>query len=717
MKSATKPSESIYYDFITLAIIIGLFSIDFFPSFSANEIIEPQFLYLAFLNLIGGFFIYFNSNIVLQGCVQGFKNSSIFKFYAVFIILCCVSVFTSCNVSVSVISLTRLLLVFGLFLILSVLLYNRLYLIDKIISIIIVATFFQAFLAFSDLVKDWFSSSIAIGLSNLKGNTGNINIFASSLCIKIPFVLFGIISINKWKKGLSFITLFMASCCVFLTASRAMFIGLLLEIIVFFIGYIYLIRKKSKQLIPICFVLIASFGLSTYILNHSDAYNRKSAVSRLENVSQDASANARLTMWKNAAKITKNYPLTGIGLGNWKVEFLGYGKYLYTGTVVSTHAHNDFIEVCVETGLVNGLLFLILIVSIVYINLKRILGNEDRHTKRIAWLVVLILTVYTIDSFLNFPLYRPTIQLLFCFGIVLTVVNSKTIKHNELPRPIIQSKILSLFLIIISVCGIYFNYFSFKASQLERNIIEDQELPAEVILNRLPKYPNIGIHGTPFIEYLGIKYFVNKDFTRAFECFKEGKKINPYSYSDYYRSSIFEELGQIDSAYYYIKKSFSYRPRYEEYYKSILRIAALKKDTTNILKIHSEYNTYSKLPTDWIVSSEALYKAKFPIPKIIRFLDSGLNEFPGNNKIIQQKLLYQAQMYFDKKEFNRAINIYTGIIKQYPDNVFSVYNIGICYINLGQYKQALKYLEKTVGASGLDTNEIEKLIKLCKQLS
>ena len=471
MKSTTKQlSTSIYYDFITLAFIIGLFSIDFFPTCSAIEIIEPQFLYLAFLNLMGGLFIYSNSNIILQGLIQAFKNSSVFKLYGVFILLCCVSVFTSCNVGVSIISLTRLLLVFGLFLILSVLLHNRLYLIDKIITIIIIATFLQAFLGISDLIKFWDSSSISIGLSNLKGNTGNINIFASSLCIKIPFVLFGVISTIKWKKGLSFITLLMASSCIFLTASRAMFIALLLEIIVFSVGYIYLIRKKSILLISICFALIASFVLSTYILNNSDGYDRKSAVSRLENVSQDSSANARLTLWKNAAKMTKNYPLTGIGLGNWKVEFLGYEKYLFTGTTVSTHAHNDFIEVCVETGLVNGLLFLILIASIVSINLKRILGKEDMHAKRIAWLVVLILTGYTIDSLFNFPLYRPTIQLLFCFSIVLTVVNSNNTIFNEEPRAKIESKILPFFLIIMSVFCIYFNFSSFKA------VINDEKI-------------------------------------------------------------------------------------------------------------------------------------------------------------------------------------------------------------------------------------------------
>jgi tetratricopeptide (TPR) repeat protein len=107
--------------------------------------------------------------------------------------------------------------------------------------------------------------------------------------------------------------------------------------------------------------------------------------------------------------------------------------------------------------------------------------------------------------------------------------------------------------------------------------------------------------------------------------------------------------------------------------------------------------------------------SNYSFSKIIYFLKQGLIEYPNDDSIFQQMLIFQAQNYFDKRQFDLAINIYKKIMKRYPKNMLCVQNIGICYFNLGQYEQALKYLEKTVGIPNLEPGKSEKLIALCKK--
>lgn len=708
--------KSVYYEFVTLIFIIGLFCIDFFPNFGALEIIEPQFLYFSIINLLIGIYIYKTPVLFTQDVVSIIKKSHLITIYFIFIFFCWLSLFSTHNFSVSIISWIRLATIFCLCINLIILFRNSLGIFDKVITVISIVVCLQALFELFNLIEVSSISSISNALENLKGNTGNKNIFASSLCVKIPFVLFLFISNSKWRKWFSLIVLFLASLCIFLTTSRATFIGLTLEIILFSLGYCFIFKRNNlKVLYSIYIVLIISFGFSYLILSNSDNNSHKQTViGRLANVNEDASANARLTLWNNALKISHDYPLQGIGLGNWKVELLGYEKYLFSGTNISSHAHNDFLEIVAETGYINGIIFCTLFIIIIIINFKKINAKYDIRTRKMAGLVLIVFVGYTVDTLFNFPLYRPTMQLLFCLCIVLTVVNTNTLIPTKEISVKLISKLGCIISIILSMCCIYFNYSSFKASQLEQKIVSDQTLNANDILHDIPMYPNLGIYGFPFVEYLGIKYYVDNNYDKAIKYFKLSEKLNPYSDSDYYQASIFYKIGQIDSAYNYIKKSIFKRPKYDEYFKKYLEIAKTKKDTIGILKIHAKYDEHTKSPNNWVLTSISLYEAKYDINKIISFLNEGLKEYPNDFSIAQQKLIFRAQNYSVRRDYKSAINVYKEILKRDPENMLMIQNIGVCYYNLEYFKESMDYLLKTISTPSLakKSNELVEAIKL-----
>jgi len=63
----------------------------------------------------------------------------------------------------------------------------------------------------------------------------------------------------------------------------------------------------------------------------------------------------RLSFWKDSMGLIREYPLTGIGLGDFGIAFQRFQTSWVTFFV--DHAHNDYVEFAVETGLVGAALF------------------------------------------------------------------------------------------------------------------------------------------------------------------------------------------------------------------------------------------------------------------------------------------------------------------------------------------------------------------------
>ena len=154
------------------------------------------------------------------------------------------------------------------------------------------------------------------------------------------------------------------------------------------------------MLIPILFSLI----LANIVFKVNNGTGRYESVgSRVVQIAStnEASVSARFTYWDNALTIINKSPFTGIGLGNWKIESIPYEKTSIDDGFISSHTHNDFLEITAETGIFNGFVYLLLFIIAFFINMKAILSKSDPNKKIIALLALLILTGYFIDAFFN----------------------------------------------------------------------------------------------------------------------------------------------------------------------------------------------------------------------------------------------------------------------------------------------------------------------------
>ena len=197
-------------------------------------------------------------------------------------------------------------------------------------------------------------------------------------------------------------------------SARATYISLFFSLFLFSLFFFYFKLKDYRKffiyyLLPILFFFVSVNYISS--LNNSSIANSK--LTNFEIV--DESSSNRFILYENALDYISKNPLIGCGIGNWKIESLPYWKSLMSGYIVPYHAHNDFLELATEIGILGSLSYLFIFIFLFMSSLISFIMKNNIFSVLILSLVI----VYFIDAFLNFPLERALSQVNFIVLFVL----------------------------------------------------------------------------------------------------------------------------------------------------------------------------------------------------------------------------------------------------------------------------------------------------------
>lgn len=95
----------------------------------------------------------------------------------------------------------------------------------------------------------------------------------------------------------------------------------------------------------------------------------------VQELADPASFRIRLTYWRVGLDLFRHHWATGVGLGNFKTV---YPKYQYLGAGNVKEAHNAFVQVFCETGIVGGIWFTAAWALLLAWGARRILAETDR---------------------------------------------------------------------------------------------------------------------------------------------------------------------------------------------------------------------------------------------------------------------------------------------------------------------------------------------------
>ena len=427
---------------LVLYLVVGIV-----PNFGALDKVVTQWMYLNILNTIS-FFLLIINRFPLK---KYFLNKATILFFLLFI-WATISLFFAINRIESVVVLSQLfsvLLGFVIIIICISKIDNPFNFISNVISIYLIfelAAIYHPF-ALGTAEKEIFRRS-----SLFLGFAANVNITAFSIIYKIPFFIYSILNLKKFKFLTYTLAFIIFSLIVFASGTLNSTRGAILAYsslmpILIIIGLVIYFKSKKLKLLLISIIyslsVIFSFQFNNYLSesqgkSESNISNRISSLNSIidDEKNIDESINQRLNYYSQAVKFIVKNPFFGTGIGNWKIKSIDTNKENIVGYLIPYHVHNDYLEIASEIGLVGlGIYLYILFYSFKNIILKfiRLIFTKEKFKGEyiICIIISLFAYIFIIDSNLNFPFHRPIVLInLIVLIAYLNKLDKKSLHEN-----------------------------------------------------------------------------------------------------------------------------------------------------------------------------------------------------------------------------------------------------------------------------------------------
>ena len=246
----------------------------------------------------------------------------------------------------------------------------------------------------------------------------NPNVFAEYLIMIIPLSV-GLFWYNKkpFKKLVFLGTSLVMSLALVLTLSRGGWLGFAFSALVF-----VLLVERRLLLAAIPVVLGGIYLLPDSIMHR---------IMSIGNLADSSNA-YRIKMWSITGDIIRDNKWIGVGFGHlpFKQTFESYIR-----TMPTYHAHNTFLEITAELGIVGLGMFLFLLFIIFKYGILKIIRSEDKYIKYVGGGAIAGLAGVLFHGLVESVLYLPKIIMTFWMTIafILTLVRIEE-KNKEIAK-------------------------------------------------------------------------------------------------------------------------------------------------------------------------------------------------------------------------------------------------------------------------------------------
>jgi O-antigen ligase len=250
------------------------------------------------------------------------------------------------------------------------------------------------------------------------------------LALALPLGLLFSGSLEKEKRFIYIFAVGLMSVALIMTNSRGGLISLTAEIV--FLVAVGGFRRRHTRRKPaekrlgvksaatragLALVLVVVvFGAVTLL-------GGESGLTRLlGSINTDDPTTGRAHFWSVTVDIIKTHPVLGIGLGAFSVVYTGYDSR--NGLFRLEQAHNDYLQVLSDGGIVGGALGLFFVVSLFRMGFAR-RESHDGYRRGVATGALAGCFAVLVHSFFDFTLHTSSNALLFLILAALATVNGR----------------------------------------------------------------------------------------------------------------------------------------------------------------------------------------------------------------------------------------------------------------------------------------------------
>jgi len=501
---------------------------------------------------------------------------------------------------------------------------------------------------------------------------GQKNWTSNYLALIFP-IMFSYFLLEKLKRKKIFysISLSIIYATLMICQSRGIWISISLTsifaiyiILKFKLVKIFKENKKWLILLALTFLIITIIYSTDNPINKSPLTVTQRALSTFDE--KDPSINTRLLIWKTTFEMIKEKPLLGSGIGTFKINYLDYqSKYLQDNPSYIKYwahageAHNEYIQIGAEMGLI-GLGIFILIIFIFYkLILNYLKLEKDNKKKLIVWGIIGGVTCFLFHSLFTFPLHVPALGSAFFIILGLTVVYIKDFNLPERKKKERKKDYL-------------INGEKIKSNNYRLTIL----CTILILLITLLLIDTIVIR--PYLSevyaYKGKDNFVKNNYQKALSNFEYAAQLDPYNGRILLNlGATYYSLGIYDEAEKALKSSKKY---YND--RNIYR---------NLALCYMQLERFQE-------AEEELKYAIYLDPKFTKaYFDLGL-------------------LYFEKENYEKAIEQWGKILEidpNFTENYVVLANLGIVYNKKQMPDKALEYFLEALQLAPEDSPIIEEI--------
>src|SRR5437016_8200974 len=234
----------------------------------------------------------------------------------------------------------------------------------------------------------------------------NRNHFAGFAELVIPTALVPLVlgKVRRERRFAVVVFALLPIVALFLAASRGGIVSFAAEIGVLTL-LLALRRAGGRHVLAGGVVLLLAFMLVSW-LGVRQILERFSSMQSLE-----VTGGKRASMRHDSWRIFRDHPWTGTGLGTLPIVFPAY-ESLYDAKFVN-HAHNDYLEMLADTGLVGALCCASFLGLLFFSSLRHLLGSDKSFAAALHLSGLVACCGFLVHSLVDFNLHMPANALLF----------------------------------------------------------------------------------------------------------------------------------------------------------------------------------------------------------------------------------------------------------------------------------------------------------------
>ena len=370
---------------------------------------------------------------------------------------------------------------------------------------------------------------------------GHKNLVASFLFLLLGLNIF--FHQPKQNKLIFYLLIGWQLLLILLLRSRAVYMSCALFAII--VGGYYALQgtnprvKLAKKVLPLLGVITI---VGAVIITKTNAGGDYAKYLNPLTYFDNASSKERLFVWSKTKDLIKDQPGLGLGAGQWKIFFPSksiHGGYrLQEKDLVFTRAHNDFLEVFAELGILGLLSYLLIFILgmwAVYQSIK--LAKPEAKQKRLVLLALLL--GYCIIGFFDFPKERIEHQVMLAMVLATIAwksqswlkkqrlyieLNSKQLKGMTLLFTL--TLLLHLPTAYYRLTGDYYCTKMFVAKQSEKYSL--MQTYAEKAGSHWNAFDPLVI---PYRWYIGLGLYMDGKYKESLPHFENSYSKNPYNFN------------------------------------------------------------------------------------------------------------------------------------------------------------------------------------------